>query len=130
MRYATLYTQSIVLMLPQVFKITSSKSFSVLPVINKNQMVFLLLHFIIIITIIIVIVKMIVLIMILLQTHVEPLSSRVDCEGSSRQEVERGFELPPAIYQVYFFFFFIAMSAMSLSNIQAFLFLLFLIVFL
>ena len=44
------------------------------------------------------------LITILLQTHVEPLSSRVDCEGSSRQEVERGFELPPAIYQVYFLF--------------------------
>merc|ERR1719458_2409722 len=33
------------------------------------------------------------------KTHVEPLSSRVDGEGSSRQEVERGFELPPAIYQ-------------------------------
>ena len=35
----------------------------------------------------------------LLQTHVEPLSSRVDGDGG-RQEVERGFELPPAIYQV------------------------------
>ena len=131
MRHATLYTQSILLMLPQVFKITSSESFSVLTVINKYQLVFLLLqsqtycciswsllpswsydhhyqdcdhyhddcadhnfHY-----------HDHVLIMILLQTHVEPLSSRVDCEGSSRQEVERGFELPPAIYQVDFLFF-------------------------
>ena len=108
MRYATLYTQSKLLMLLQVFKITSSESFSVLPAINKYPLVFLLMqihtyhyhyhhhyqncdHY-----------HDNKLIIILLQTHVEPLSSRVDCEGSSRQEVERGFELPPAIYQVSF----------------------------